>query len=159
RERPRSWRDIVRVLAEAGRGLAAAHSVGLVHREIKPSNILLDGHGRAKLSDFGLARTLDEGTAGDPAEAPTADGPEVSITATGAVVGTVAYMAPEQRVGAAVDARADQFAFCVALWEALFGARPFSGATPAALCAAVHAASFAAPPGRPRAPRRLIAAL
>jgi eukaryotic-like serine/threonine-protein kinase len=158
-ERSRSWRDIIRVLIEAGRGLAEAHGVGLIHRDIKPSNIVLDGHGRPKISDFGLARTLDDGAAKDPVEASETDALDVRITATGAVIGTLAYMAPEQLLGEAVDARADQFAFCVTLWEALFGARPFSGSTPTELCAAVRAGPIMAPPARQRTPRRLVAAL
>jgi tetratricopeptide (TPR) repeat protein/tRNA A-37 threonylcarbamoyl transferase component Bud32 len=159
RERPRSWRDIIRVSIEAGRGLAAAHGVGLIHRDIKPSNILLDGHGRPKISDFGLARTLDDGTAPDPVEAPATDALDVSLTATGAVIGTLAYMAPEQLVGKAVDARADQFAFCVVVWQALFATRPFAGSNPDELRTAVCAGAIMAPPARPRAPRRLVAAL
>jgi eukaryotic-like serine/threonine-protein kinase len=158
-ERSRSWRDIVRVLIEAGRGLAAAHGVGLIHRDIKPTNILLDGHGRPKISDFGLARTLDDAAAGNPVEASETDALDVSLTSTGAVLGTLAYMAPEQLLGQAVDARADQFAFCVALWEALFETRPFPGSTPTDLCAAVRAGPIMAPPGRQRTPRRLVAAL
>ena len=109
---------------EAGRGLAAAHQVGLVHRDIKPSNMLLDAHGRAKIGDFGLARMFgaaedDEGVALPPA------GLDPTITHAGGIVGTLAYMAPEQLAGNPIDARADQFSFCVALWEALCGVRPF----------------------------------
>lgn len=158
-ERSRSWREIIRVLIEAGRGLAAAHGVGLIHRDIKPRNILLDGHGRPKISDFGLARTLDEREAGDLVAPSATDALEASLTATGAVIGTLAYMAPEQLVGEPVDARADQFAFCVVVWEALFGSRPFPGSTSAEVCAAVQAGATMAPAGRQRAPRRLVAAL
>ncbi|HEY5925226.1 MAG TPA: protein kinase, partial [Kofleriaceae bacterium] len=95
--------EILDVFVQAGRGLAAAHRAGLVHRDVKPSNIIVGADGRARVLDFGLARD-------DRDEAP-------------AVVGTPAYMAPEQRRGERVDARADQYAFSVALWEALGGRR------------------------------------
>jgi tetratricopeptide (TPR) repeat protein len=99
---PRSPLEILDVFAQAGRGLAAAHGVGLVHRDVKPSNIILGADGRARVLDFGLARS-DRGD-GEPE-----------------VAGTPAYMAPEQKRGEAVDGRADQYAFCVALAEALGG--------------------------------------
>lgn len=114
---PRSWREVVRVLRDAGEGLAAAHSVGLVHRDVKPGNVMLaDGH-RAVVLDFGLARAVEaqqEPPAGQAGEA----------TEAVAACGTPAYMAPEQRRGQAVDARADQFSFCVMLYEALCGELP-----------------------------------
>lgn len=130
--RPRGWREVVRVFLEAGRGLAAAHQVGLVHRDVKPGNILLDAHGRAKVSDFGLARGFDrEDADADPAR-PHDELVDASLTRPGAIVGTLPYMAPEQLRGHAIDARADQFGFCVALWEALCGRRPFRVAGDAA---------------------------
>jgi len=125
----RSWREIVDVFVAAGRGLGAAHAAGVVHRDFKPQNVMVGRDGGVRVMDFGLAR-LAEGATDDewatsnagckvsPAVAP------VSVTKTGAVLGTPAYMAPEQFQGAAVDARADQFSFCVALHEALYGARP-----------------------------------
>ncbi len=121
-ERRRSWREVVNVMIAAGRGLAAAHRAGLVHRDIKPGNILVDECGVAKVTDFGLARSP-----GEQVEVPSADGAllDLTITRSGTVAGTPAYMAPEQLAGGVVDARADQFSFCVALWEALCGARPF----------------------------------
>jgi tetratricopeptide (TPR) repeat protein len=118
-ERRRPWRAVLRVLADAGRGLAAAHAAGVVHRDFKPENVLVRRDGRVLVSDFGLAR----------AEGPDAD----AALEASAVVGTPAYMAPEQHRGGRVDARSDQFAFCVALFEALDGARPFAGATAAAV--------------------------
>jgi WD40 repeat protein len=122
-ERKRSWREVVKVMVAAGRGLAAAHSAGLVHRDIKPGNILVDEHGVAKVTDFGLARSP-----GEMVEVPEPTGELLSftITRTGTIAGTPAYMAPEQLAGEQVDARADQFSFCVALWEALCGSRPFA---------------------------------
>ncbi len=105
---------IVDVYVQACRGLAAAHSIGLVHRDVKASNILVGHDGRVRVGDFGLAR--GSSTAGDAAV-------DV-LTHTGHVVGTPAYMAPEQRAAMPVDARADQFSLCVALAEALGGVRP-----------------------------------
>ncbi|MCE9577994.1 MAG: serine/threonine-protein kinase [Deltaproteobacteria bacterium] len=127
----RSWREVVGMMVHAGRGLAAAHAAGLVHRDFKPANVLLDRTGRARVSDFGLARTFEVDR--DEVTAPTAvgtaaDAVSQALTVTGAVVGTIAYMAPEQMRGRAVDARADQFAFCVTAWEALHGTRPFDTA-------------------------------
>ena len=111
-ERARSWREIVEVFAAAGRGLAYVHAAGLVHRDFKPDNVLIGG-GRVVVSDFGLAQLIDP-LSGGAARSGTA-GP----CDRGFVVGTPAYMAPEQRRGERVDARADQYAFCAALREAL----------------------------------------
>jgi len=158
---PRTWREVLGVFVEAGRGLAAAHRAGLVHRDIKPSNMLLDEHGRPKISDFGLARTLDDRDADDPT---ATSAPEPRITRTGALVGTPAYMAPEQLAGAAIDARADQFAFCAALWEALCGKRPFrlddvGQQSLDALLSAIRAGSIVPPTSDVRPPRRVLAVL
>jgi serine/threonine-protein kinase len=128
RTRP-SWPQVVAVLIKAGRGLAAAHAAGLVHRDFKPANLLVGADGRVVVTDFGLARAAaetwtapgDVGGEGSPRSSVIAR----SITATGAIQGTPAYMAPEQRAGVAGDARADQFSFCVTLHEALFGEHPF----------------------------------
>src|SRR5262249_48686785 len=114
----RRWREIVALYAAAGDGLAAAHAAGIVHRDFKPDNVLVGDDGRPRVADFGLARVL----VGDDATA-VPDG----ATRAGAIAGTLAYMAPEQLDGGAVDARADQFAFCAALWEALYGVRAFAG--------------------------------
>jgi serine/threonine protein kinase len=131
RSRPRSWREIVEVFLQAGRGLAAAHRAGLVHRDFKPENVIVDDDGSARVVDFGLARTT-----GMAELLPTLDdnepasGPQplpLHLTCTGAVLGTPAYMAPEQFQGAPLHAASDQFSFCVALFEALYGRRPFPG--------------------------------
>ncbi len=124
-EERRSWREVLAVLLPAGRGLAAAHAAGLVHRDFKPENVLLGGDGRVRVADFGLARQA--GRPGDKPEEPTAievSPLTASLTAWGMAVGTPAYMAPEQRRGESTDARSDQYAFCVTLHEALFGVRP-----------------------------------
>ncbi len=127
-ERP-SWHPVVEVFVQAGRGLAAAHAVGLVHRDFKPSNVIMGTDGRVRVVDFGLA-THDPHPRLAAIPAPTfrsfAD-TELPLTRTGAIVGTPAYMAPEQHLRQPVDARTDQYSFCVALFEALYGERPFRG--------------------------------
>ena len=128
RERSRSWREIVGVVAQAGRGLIAAHERGLVHRDFKPDNVLVDRSGRARVADFGLARAGDAppGDSGGIAH----DVRLARMTATGSLAGTPAYLAPEIVDGGAPDARSDQYAFAITLWEALRGQHPFEGNTP-----------------------------
>ncbi|MFY0535966.1 serine/threonine-protein kinase [Nannocystis pusilla] len=116
-EQPRPWRAIVDMYLQAARGLAHAHAAGVVHRDFKPGNALVGPDGRVRVVDFGLAVAGEASPAPAPERAASA-----SLTATGALVGTPAYMAPEQWRGAAVDARSDQYSFCAALWEALAGA-------------------------------------
>jgi len=112
----------------AGRGLAAAHDAGLVHRDFKPSNVLLGDDGRVRVSDFGLALL---GTADGAAPPGTPDGS--STTMLSPFAGTPRYMSPEQLHSLPADARADQFAFCVALYEAVYGAHPFAGSADASV--------------------------
>ncbi len=125
KERRRSPNEIIDLFLRAGRGLAAAHSVGLVHRDFKPHNLLVGTDGRVRVADFGLARPpVDEGSFGQDPSAPIDH-----LTRVGTILGTPAYMAPEQLEGTDFDERSDQFAFCVAVWESLFGRRPFPGST------------------------------
>lgn len=133
----RSWREIINVFDQAAAGLAAAHDVGLVHRDFKPDNALVGRDGLVKLVDFGLV--LEAGSA-EPASGGEARAlAPSSITVTGAVLGTPAYMAPEQLDRRTpVTPAADQFAFCVALYEALFGSRPFGGETLEEIAAALN---------------------
>ena len=132
---PHGWREIIAMLVATGRGLAAAHAVGLVHRDFKPENVLVGDDGRPRVGDFGLARS-DAGSASTGAPA-TAGLTTTTTTATASASGTPAYMAPEQMIGERVDARSDQFAFCVVAWECLFGKRPFAGATVDVLARAI----------------------
>ena len=130
----RSWRAIIDLLLQAGQGLVAAHAAGLVHRDFKPENVLVGEDGRPRVGDFGLARVGKESSGARSVAAMAT----MTMTQTGALMGTPAYMAPEQIAGDDVDARTDQFAFCVVAWEALFGKRPYAGATLAALEDAMH---------------------
>ena len=121
-EARRDWREVLRKFLDAGRGLAAAHAAGLVHRDFKPDNVLVRADGHVFVTDFGLARAAG-GTeiTGDTPISPL----HTSLTRTGAVLGTPAYMSPEQHRGEAADARSDQFSFCTALYEGLYGQPPF----------------------------------
>jgi tetratricopeptide (TPR) repeat protein len=114
---------IIDVFSDAGRGLAAAHRAGLVHRDFKPDNVMVGDDCRVRVMDFGLACAVDERatSVSDGFDSPTSP---VVVTITGAQLGTPAYMAPEQRADGVADARSDQFSFCVSLYEALFGTRP-----------------------------------
>jgi tetratricopeptide (TPR) repeat protein/predicted Ser/Thr protein kinase len=136
-----SWRDCVHAFLQAAEGLSAAHAQGLVHRDFKPGNAVIDEAGRVRVLDFGLARQVEDATTHDEATAdPSMESPpEPALTQAGTVMGTPAYMAPEQVRGAEADARSDQFAFCVALYEALYVDRPFEGDTMQALMASVTA--------------------
>jgi len=124
---PRTWRDVVEMFLQAAAGLTAAHRAGIVHRDFKPSNLRVGKDGRVRVLDFGLARA--SGTAlmpGTAQESPSTPSPASDTTThSGTLAGTPAYMAPEQIRGTTVDARADQWSFCVASWEALYKIRPF----------------------------------
>ncbi len=205
---PRKSGAIVEALLAAGRGLAAAHAAGMIHRDFKPHNVLVEHTGRVLVTDFGLARATGDivelaAHAEPPGDhpdalaetiAPTPPTPPAEVTAslpgkptsgldhtvqvtpretpisqrtgdrsaldspltqTGALLGTPAYMAPEQFAGKAADARADQFAFCVSAWEALGGMRPFLGGTLIEIAEAHHSP----PTASETIPRRLRAIL
>jgi serine/threonine protein kinase/predicted negative regulator of RcsB-dependent stress response len=152
----RAWPELLAVMIDAGRGLAAAHHKGLIHRDFKPENVMIDGEGRVRVMDFGLvhgALSDELEITPNPPPLATPSAPELELldskisgshsglgdrlTMTGSMLGTPAYMAPEQHAGRPTDARSDQFSFCVALWELLYGERPFAGRSLAALCVAV----------------------
>jgi tetratricopeptide (TPR) repeat protein len=139
----RPWREVVPVLIEIARGLAAVHAAGVTHRDIKPDNIIIGPDGRARLGDFGLARS--------GASAPTAAAePALALgTPASAIAGTPAYMAPEVLRGASADPASDQFSFGVLAFEVLAGKRPFAGATWAALLAAIEEAAVPSVRGAP----------
>ncbi|MCP3137759.1 serine/threonine-protein kinase [Pyxidicoccus xibeiensis] len=127
---PRGWREVVDVFVQVGRGLEAAHAHGLIHRDIKPDNLLVGEDGRARLTDFGLVLQASGAHAArpEPAVAGASSGAlDLKLTRPGRIMGTPAYMPPEQLAGRTVDALSDQFSFCASLFEALFDARPFSG--------------------------------
>ena len=117
----RDWSEVLEIFAQAGRGLAAAHAADVVHRDFKPDNVVIDGEGQARVVDFGLAGPLAS------VEPTGASRNELSVTRTGAIVGTPAYLAPECFAGDVGTPASDQFSFCVALFEALYGTRPFPG--------------------------------
>ncbi len=148
-----SWRQILRIFSAAGRGLAAAHREGLVHRDFKPGNVMVARDGRVQVVDFGLARAADQHpesadrTPGPGAGSDELDSPlDVPLTLTGKALGTPAYMAPEQDGGAAADARSDQFSYCVALYEALYRQLPFGGETVSQLRRQVRRGEVREPP-------------
>jgi serine/threonine protein kinase len=146
----------------AGRGLAAAHAAGIVHRDFKPRNVLRGRDGRIAVTDFGLARDIAAASpavdrASSAAIAPRASSQAHKLTATGSLLGTPAYMAPEQWRGADITPATDQFAYCVALWEAIAGERPFPADRGNELCAQIARGPTAS--GARRIPRRIRSAL
>ncbi len=141
--------EIVDAFVQAARGLQAAHAVDVVHRDFKPGNAMRTDDGTVVVLDFGLARALDEGQSmpSERADRPALiSGGTGSLTMAGTVVGTPRYMAPEQHGADAATAAADQFAWCVALWEALDGRPPFRGETIKALAESKRAGQL--PPGK-----------
>lgn len=147
-----TWGEVVGLFGQAGRGLQAAHEAGLVHRDFKPDNVLVTESNVAKVADFGLARAGDSSTTDDFAlmRADTLRATNVLLTKQGMLMGTPAYMSPEQYLSLEADARSDQFSFFVALYEALYGELPFEGQTLQALAAHVTSGHRRPiPPGNP----------
>ena len=161
--------SIVGVLTLAGEGLAAAHREGLVHRDFKPQNVMVRDDGVVRVLDFGLARRVDGRNTMDEAPGPhmpdrsvedvdpgiSRDSLSQVLTQTGLVHGTPAYMAPEQFCGGSVDARSDQFAFCIVAYEALYGERPFPSGSYRDLAKAVQSGRIADPPRGANVPPRV----
>ncbi len=126
-ENEASWETITSMLSLAGAGVAAAHRAGLVHRDFKPSNVMVTKTGQVKVMDLGLARREQQNIAGDTELGDNT--PLTQLTQTGTLLGTPRYMAPEQLRGDVADARSDQYSFCVSLYELLYGTNPFEGKT------------------------------
>jgi tetratricopeptide (TPR) repeat protein/tRNA A-37 threonylcarbamoyl transferase component Bud32 len=148
-KKPRpSWRSILEVFLVAGEGLAAAHAQGITHRDFKPDNVVVGSDGRVRVMDFGLAH-------GQAAKKDESASVRRSITQPGAMLGTPAYMSLEALHGRPTDFRSDEFSFCVALYEALYGYRPFEGATPGAIAVEIEANRVLPPPKDTQVPRRI----
>lgn len=138
RDATRTRKDILDVFSSAGEGLAAAHRAGLVHRDFKPDNVIVGKDGRVRVLDFGLARAAEGGSLDSMSTPPPPDSSgslssqdsnllAAPLTQADSIVGTPRFMSPEQARGRATDPRADQFSFCVALYQALYGSLPFAG--------------------------------
>jgi tetratricopeptide (TPR) repeat protein len=147
---PRTWREIRDAFLAAGAGLAAAHGAGIIHCDFKPDNVLINAKNHVRVTDFGLARAPVV-----PSIAPGSGDATGTITRIGEVNGTPAYMAPEQIAGHKVDERTDLFAFCVALWEALYGQKPFGGDTLEERGGAIARGELREPPAARGVPRWL----
>lgn len=145
------WRDVIRVAVDAGRGVAAAHARGVVHRDFKPANVMVRTDGHVFVLDFGLAqaRPRAQGQALDTLEA---SGP-TTTTSAHRIAGTPAYMAPECLSGEVATEASDQFSFCVSVFEALYGCRPFRGSTAYEILHAIESQKLATPTERRRVPR------
>jgi tetratricopeptide (TPR) repeat protein len=176
REKQPGWAETVALFVEAGKGLAAAHAAGMIHRDFKPSNVLVDRAGKVAVTDFGVARAAAGGQAEGPA--PDLSNPalasissrsrssrpsyDANLTRVGELVGTPIYMSPEQFTGQATTIATDQFAFCIALWEALFDRHPyFDGSAEATVLAYASAVQEGALilPKKTVVPRRVLNAL
>ncbi|MEM7152081.1 MAG: serine/threonine-protein kinase [Myxococcota bacterium] len=166
-KRPREWTEVIAVFLQAGRGLMAAHRVGLIHRDFKPGNVLLSDRGEVKVVDFGLARQLESSLdshemrmlADLESSGSISQRIKEDVTRTGALMGTPAYMAPEQHARRSLDARTDQFSFCVALYEALFQRPPVEGHSRVALAMATNRGEVRPPPKGHSIPARITRAV
>ncbi len=123
----RGWREVVELMVAAGRGLAEAHAAGVVHRDFKPENVLVDRRGRPRVTDFGLARPGGLENGGAHRSRTTIPIGTSGLTRSGTIMGTPSYMAPEQIIAGEIGVRADVFSFCVVLFEALHGCLPYGG--------------------------------
>jgi eukaryotic-like serine/threonine-protein kinase len=161
-ETSRPWPEVLEVMLSAGRGVAAAHAAGLLHRDIKPDNIMVGHDGRVRVMDFGLVRAQDDdlvvatgSTQQDIAGQPRVETSMLRVTQAGQLLGTPAYMAAEQVRGDELGPATDQFSFCVTLWEALYGLRPFTGDSVMDLVVAVLDGNPTPPPRGANVPRWL----
>ncbi len=154
------WEEVLSAMIQAGRGLAAAHKAGLVHRDFKPENVMIGEDGRVRVLDFGLARTTD--LPGSELELSSAaleqlggqhsDAFDGTLTEAGALLGTPAYMSPEQMRGAEAGPKTDQFSYCVTLYELLYGRRPFQGGSLSTLIMQVLRGEVLPPPKGTKVP-------
>ena len=154
----RSWKAILEVYVAAGAGLAAAHDAGIIHRDFKPDNVLCANNGRILVGDFGLAAAAADTPPRERTPAHSWLESSGTLTMPGALMGTPAYMAPEQMAAGEITPAVDTFAFCVALHEAVYGRRPFRGDTVANLYVAIAQDRRDTPTGV-KLPRRLAAAI
>jgi len=157
--RPRGWRAVVAAYVQAARGLAAAHQAGLLHRDFKPSNALIGRDGVVRVTDFGLVRSMNpsdrEPREPDELDSAIQDGLHLTLTRTGAMIGTPAYMAPEQHGGEPLDARTDQWALACSLYTGLYGQLPFAGASYQELSSAVMTGTVRPEPTDAPVPRSI----
>ena len=151
--RGRTVREVLECLRGAARGLAAAHAKGILHRDFKPSNVIVGRDNRARVGDFGLA------TFAADASVHTEGAPVGTLTQTGAIMGTLPYMAPELLEGQAATEASDQFAFCVTMYEVLYGQRPFAGTNALSLSEAIRSGEIREGPADVTIPRRVRRAL
>ena len=146
-DRMRAWREVHEVFVQAANGLLATHCAGLLHRDFKPENVLIGRDGRVSLVDFGLARSASLSTTlADSFEWAEISTVDRTLTRSGTLIGTPAYMSPEQILRRPADERSDQFSFCLALYETLYGERPFAGDTLRELSRAMLQGSIRAAP-------------
>lgn len=153
---PHSWREVLDLFIQAGRGLAAAHDAGMIHRDFKPDNVMVRDDGRALVMDFGLAR----GSNSTPRDLQALNSAAPStLSRTGILLGTPRYMSPEQLATTKVDVRSDQFSYCVSFFEILFGRHPFPASTPMEQLVAIAGCVPVVPASARRAPSWLRQAL